>query len=121
RRRLRLRRLAKRAKNQNIETREIRLHPAGLVGQDGILRAGWQPAPGGHWQTSRGGLPTRRRLATCPTFVTVFCEPPQKAAAARIGRPTGHKRRWPVPLLLLFLLHRQVGVSRSEERRVGKE
>ena len=33
---------------------------AGLVGQDGILRAGWQPAPGGHLQTSTGGLPTRR-------------------------------------------------------------
>ncbi len=42
-------------------------HLAGFVGQDGILRAGWQPAPGGHWQTPAGGLPTRRRLATCPT------------------------------------------------------
>jgi hypothetical protein len=38
-----------------------------VVGQDGILRAGWQPAPGGLLQTSTGGLPTRRRLPTCPT------------------------------------------------------
>src|ERR1039457_148857 len=44
-----------------------RLHSAGLVGQDGILRAGWQPALGGHSQTPAGGLPTRRRLTTCPT------------------------------------------------------
>src|ERR1035441_9861943 len=29
-----------------------------FVGQDGILRAGWQPALGGHWQRSAGGLPT---------------------------------------------------------------
>ena len=39
-----------------------------VVGQDGILRAGWQPAPGGLPQTSAGGLPTRRRLPTCPTL-----------------------------------------------------
>ena len=50
-----------------IDTREIRLRPAGFVGQDGILRAGWQPAPSGHLQVSAGGLPTRRRLPTCPT------------------------------------------------------
>jgi hypothetical protein len=37
------------------------------VGQDGILRAGWQPALGSHLQTPAGGLPTRRRLPTCPT------------------------------------------------------
>src|ERR1039458_3258997 len=47
--------------------RRMRLRPAGLVGQDGILRAGWQPALGGHLQTPAGGVPTRRRLATCPT------------------------------------------------------
>ena len=41
----------------------------GFVGQDGILRAGWQPAPGGLTRTSTGGLPTRRRLATCPTML----------------------------------------------------
>src|ERR1035441_6721255 len=50
-----------------IETRDIRLHSADLVGQDGILRAGWQPALGGHLQTPAGGLATRRRLPTCPT------------------------------------------------------
>src|ERR1017187_2370157 len=27
----------------------------------------WKPAPGGHLETSAGGLPTRRRLPTCPT------------------------------------------------------
>ena len=37
------------------KTREIRLHPAGFVGQDGILRAGWQPAPGGHSQRLKAG------------------------------------------------------------------
>src|ERR1017187_8902384 len=47
--------------------RGVRLHSAALVGQDGILRAGWQPAPGGQLQTLAGGLPTRRRLPTCPT------------------------------------------------------
>src|ERR1017187_279041 len=44
-----------------------RLHSGGLGGQDGILRAGWQPALGGHSQTPAGGLSTRRRLPTCPT------------------------------------------------------
>src|ERR1035441_9311224 len=44
-----------------IETRDIRLHSADLVGQDGILRAGWQPALGGHLQTPAGGVPN------CPT------------------------------------------------------
>ena len=39
-----------------------------VVGQDGILRAGWQPALDGHLQMSEGGLPTRRRLPTCPTL-----------------------------------------------------
>ena len=33
------------------------------VGQDGILRAGWQPAV----CNGAGGFPTRRRLPTCPT------------------------------------------------------
>src|ERR1019366_5406212 len=42
----------------------IRSPQRGFVGQDGLLRAGWQPAPGGHLQTSTGGLPTRRRLPT---------------------------------------------------------
>jgi hypothetical protein len=37
------------------ETREIQLHPAVSVGQDGILRAGWQPAPGGHSQRLKAG------------------------------------------------------------------
>src|ERR1035441_7402245 len=37
------------------------------VGQDGILRAGWQPAPAGLFPRGSGGLPTRRRLPTCPT------------------------------------------------------
>jgi general secretion pathway protein K len=40
---------------------------ATLVGQDGILRAGWQPALDGSSQTAGCGLPTRRRLPTCPT------------------------------------------------------
>ena len=42
-----------------IVTSEKRAYPAGVVGQDGILRAGWQPALGGHLQTPEGGLPTR--------------------------------------------------------------
>src|SRR5450759_5090912 len=39
--------------------------PAALiVGQDGILRAGWQPAPPSLFTRGSGGLPTRRRLPT---------------------------------------------------------
>jgi hypothetical protein len=38
-----------------------------IVGQDGILRAGLQPAPGACVQAVPGGLRTRRRLQTCPT------------------------------------------------------
>jgi putative selenate reductase molybdopterin-binding subunit len=38
------------------------------VGQDGILRAGCLPAPPLQF-TAPGGLPTRRRLTTCPTEV----------------------------------------------------
>ena len=45
----------------------MRLHSAGLVGQEGILRAGWQAALGGHLQASASGLSTRRGLPTCPT------------------------------------------------------
>jgi hypothetical protein len=41
------------------------------VGQDGILRAGWQPALVGLFTSDSGGLPTRRTqrvpLPTCPT------------------------------------------------------
>src|ERR1019366_7264769 len=43
--------------------------PALIVGQDGILRAGWQPAPAGLFTRGSGGLPTRRRLPTqCHSF-----------------------------------------------------
>src|ERR1035441_3066475 len=41
--------------------------PALVVGQDGILRAGWQPAPAGLFTGGPDGLTTRRRLPTCPT------------------------------------------------------
>ena len=37
-----------------------------IVGQDGILRAGWQPALG-LVSTGPDGLTIRRRLPTCPT------------------------------------------------------
>jgi len=37
-----------------------------IVGQDGILRAGWQPAPGACVRAVPGGLPTRRRLQPAP-------------------------------------------------------
>ena len=46
--------------------------PALIVGQDGILRAGWQPAPDGLFTRSPGGLPTRSRLPTCPTTSAAF-------------------------------------------------
>jgi hypothetical protein len=47
-------------------------HPAWIVGQDGILRAGWQPALVGLFTGDPGGLPTRRRLPTCPTTSVEF-------------------------------------------------
>ena len=47
-------------------------HPAWIVGQDGILRAGFQPALVGLFTGDPGGLPTRRRLKTCPTTSTEF-------------------------------------------------
>jgi MoaA/NifB/PqqE/SkfB family radical SAM enzyme len=40
--------------------------PADFVGQDGILRAGCQPALAGQLHQPESGLPTRRRLTTCP-------------------------------------------------------
>ena len=43
-----------------------------IVGQDGILRAGWQPAPGACVRAVPGGLQTRRRLQTCPTTSVEF-------------------------------------------------
>ena len=46
--------------------------PALIVGQDGILRAGWQPAPAGLFTMASGGLTTRRRLPTCPTTSAEF-------------------------------------------------
>src|ERR1019366_3820267 len=47
-------------------------HPAFIVGQDGILRAGWQPAPAALVTRDSGGLRTRRRLPTCPTTSAEF-------------------------------------------------
>ena len=47
-------------------------HPALIVGQDGILRAGWQPALVGLFTKASGGLTTRRRLPTCPTTSAEF-------------------------------------------------
>ena len=53
----------------------MRLHSTGFVGQDGILRAGWQPAPGGHMQASQVAnvvnLPHKSPLSSLE-----FCEPP---------------------------------------------
>jgi hypothetical protein len=43
-----------------------------LVGQDCILRAGFQPALVGLFTSDSGGLPTRRRLQTCPTVLVGF-------------------------------------------------
>ena len=48
-------------------TIEIRGVQSDFVGQDGILCAGWQPALGGHLPATAGGLPTRRRMPSCPT------------------------------------------------------
>jgi hypothetical protein len=47
-------------------------HSASIVGQDGILRAGWQPAPLACLQAIWGGLTTRRRFPTCPTTSAEF-------------------------------------------------
>jgi hypothetical protein len=38
-----------------------------IVGQDCILRAGFQPALAGLFTSDSGGLQTRCRLQTCPT------------------------------------------------------
>src|ERR1035438_6238376 len=47
--------------------------PALIVGQDGILRAGWATgARAGLFARGSGGLPTRRRLPTCPTTSAQF-------------------------------------------------
>src|ERR1035437_4228405 len=54
--------------------------PALIVGQDGILRAGWQPAPNVQFTRGSGGLPTRRRLPTCPTTCAEFAD---------LGKPSG--------------------------------
>jgi len=47
-------------------------HPAWIVGQDGILRAGWQPAPAACVRADPGGFPTRHRFLTCPTTSVEF-------------------------------------------------
>src|ERR1017187_3525605 len=47
-------------------------HPAWIVGQDGILRAGWQPAPAACVRAVPSGLPTRRRFPTCPATSVEF-------------------------------------------------
>ena len=50
--------------------------PVLIVGQDGILRATQrvprQPAPAAMFAKGLGGLPTRRRLPTCPTTSAAF-------------------------------------------------
>jgi Domain of unknown function (DUF4372) len=46
-------------------------HHPWIVGQDGILRAGWQPALVGLFTSDPGGSPTRRRLKTTPVQ---FCQ-----------------------------------------------
>src|SRR5271157_5871263 len=57
--------------------------PELVVGQDGILRAGCQPAPAGLFTRGSGGLPTRRRLPTCPTTSAEF---PLVGKLSGIGR-----------------------------------
>jgi hypothetical protein len=47
-------------------------HQPWIVGQDCILRAGFQPALVGLFTGDSGGLPTRRRLKTCPTVLAGF-------------------------------------------------
>jgi hypothetical protein len=51
-------------------------HHAWIVGQDGILRAGCQPALVGLFTSDSGGLPTRRTqrvlLPTCPTVLAAY-------------------------------------------------
>ena len=49
--------------------------PACLVGQDCILRAGFQPALAGLFTSDSGGLPTRPRLQTHPTVLAGFQVP----------------------------------------------
>src|ERR1035441_3273140 len=68
---------AKGSRNNNFAVAEVAHRPRGVDTSecrrgthecvDGILRAGWQPAPGGHLRTSAGGVPNRRRLTTRPT------------------------------------------------------
>ncbi len=47
-------------------------HPALIVGQDCILRAGSQPALAACVRAVPGGLPTRRRIQSCPTSSAGF-------------------------------------------------
>ena len=42
------------------------------MGQDCILRTGFQPVLAGLFTSDSGGLPTRRRLQTCPTVLAGF-------------------------------------------------
>src|ERR1017187_8144851 len=79
--------------------------PALIVGQNGILRAGWQPAPADLFTRGSGGLPTRRRLPTCPTTSAEFpfvgklsgigqdCLPHQPKAQHLNGVPLDSPRR----------------------------
>src|ERR1039458_6067466 len=64
-----------------------------IVGQDGILRAGWQPAPAGLFTRRSGGLPTRRRLPTCPTTSAEFLMRPPLRFPHRSAPVEHHSQR----------------------------
>src|ERR1035437_9864416 len=74
--------------------------PALIVGQDGILRAGWQPAPNVQFTRGSGGLPTRRRLPTCPTTCAEFAD---LGKLSGIGPSARHARLRALSLLLVPL------------------
>ena len=69
--------------------------PALIVGQDGILRATQrvprQPAPAGLFAGGAGGLPTRRRLATCGGLVTRLRTFADGRPAPVAGVPSGSR------------------------------
>src|SRR5947209_13168642 len=67
---------------------------SGNLGQDDILRAGWQPALVRILLALRGGLTTRRRLPTCPTNSCRF---------PLLGKPSGNGRK-PAPQLKAALV-----------------
>src|ERR1035438_1178909 len=55
------------------------------------MRRAWQPAPARLFTRGSGGLPTRRRLTTCPTTSAEF---PFVGKLSGVGRSTARIRRY---------------------------